>query len=161
MRTDNKYLRSILFIMAGYLIVACNGNQKTTRNYDESRAIYNEELKIHDEVMPKMGKIMQLQKTLKARKDELTDEILIYRIDSAIQSLESAHYSMMNWMRNITRIPDNIRNEKSEETGQEPGLDPEEMKKIQKSSLDEIKRVKENMNESIRDAESMLEELQI
>ena len=147
-----------LLLMSGMLL-ACNNPKDSDDVYHVSREIYNQAIEIHDEVMPKMSQIMQLQKSLKATKDNLEDEKVKIQVDSAINDLENAYDRMMTWMRNIPRIPEYNPNGNTEGMNGESLPDPEELKKSQRASLEEIKKVKVEIHESIDHAENLLESL--
>jgi hypothetical protein len=152
-----KYVAAFL-LMAG-MMLSCNNLKDSGDVYEDSREIYHQAIEIHDEVMPKMGYIMQLQKSLKATRDNLADENVKIQVDSAINELENAYDRMMTWMRNIPRIPEYNPNGNPEEMKGESLPDPGELKKSQQASLEEIKKVKVEIHESIDHAEKLLESL--
>lgn len=157
MKTLTNYLSAALFFCV--VIFGCNKQKNSGDQYKDSREIYDEALKIHDEVMPKMGTIMQLQKSLKTNKESLTDKTVLNQVDSALNALDNAYDQMMKWMRNLPRIPEYDPTGKSNELSAEPSPDPEEMKEFQLKSLEDIKKVKADVNESIKNAEEILESL--
>ncbi len=142
-------------IAISIFFISCDQQKSKEDIYLESESVFDEAIQIHDEVMPLMGDIMKLQTTLKEKKETISDEETIQKINESLQYLENAHSSMMDWMRNLTRIPDQM------------DVDPEapdfissgEMLKIQEQSLEEVKQVKTAILESISQAESMIEEL--
>ena len=142
-----------------FIAVSCHEKEKSELNYKEAKLIYDKAIEIHDEVMPKMGNLMQIQKSLKEVKEQITDKNLIDKIDISIQELENAHDVMMNWMRNIKRIPetDDIKTLDKQELELLPT--PEEMEEIQSKSLEEIKKIKETVYSSIKNAEFLLASL--
>lgn len=149
---------AVLLLMSGMLLY-CNNPKDSDDVYQVSREIYHQAIEIHDEVMPKMGQIMQLQKSLKAIKDSLEDENDKIQVDSSINELENAYDRMMTWMRNIPRIPEYNPNGSTEEINGESLPDPDELKNSQRASLEEIKKVKVEIHESIDHAENLLESL--
>ena len=145
-------MKKINIILIAVLLGLQSCNPDKNKMYSESEKIYKESIKVHDEVMPLMGKIMDLQQALKNKKEEITDEAKIDQINITLQNLENAHNAMMYWMRNLTPIP------------AEPKDDPdlsnlpsqEEMLRIQERSLEEIKEVKKAILESIDKAETLI-----
>jgi len=148
----NNILLSVLIM---YTLVYCQ-NRAKNEVYFESKKIYKQAIEIHDEVMPLMGKIMELQSTLKARKETISDDKSIEKINIELQKLENAHNSMMLWMRNITPIPEISENESDFST--HPSA--EEMLEIQQKSLDNITKVKEAILSSIENANALILELE-
>ena len=149
MKSNILYL--IVILLISMIILNCSRKD----SYEESRVIYEQAIEVHDEVMPRMDRIMQLQKALKSGRENVSDERMLSKIDSSLAALEESHDGMMKWMRDITPIPGNGSDDNA---GEVP--DPDEMKKIQMKSLESIMEVQRNFNESIRNAEELLESLQ-
>jgi hypothetical protein len=149
-----KKINIILLVVIIHPLIGCN-NQSKNGLYADSEKIYNLAIDIHDEVMPLMGDIMKLQSTLKAKKDEISDEGNIEKIDTVLQRLENAHNSMMLWMKQVTPIP-----EISDNNSDLSGFPSEkEMLDIQKRSLENVKKVKEAILSSIEEANALISEL--
>ena len=57
-----------------------------------------EAMKVHDEIMPKMGELMELKAALMAREnaDDLTE------ISTAAENLKGSHDAMMSWMQDYS-----------------------------------------------------------
>ncbi len=146
------FTTTIAFVI---FFISCDQQKSKENIYLESENVFDEAIEIHDEVMPLMGNIMKLQSTLKEKKENISDEETLLKINESLQSLEDAHSSMMDWMRNITQIPE------------QSDVDPEasdfissgEMLKIQEQSLKEVKNVKTAILTSIDQAESLIKEL--
>ena len=102
---------------------------------------------IHDEVMPKMGRIGKLVKELKPKIDS-TEAGQNYA--AAMQDLQAAHKSMMDWMQGFgDRFDyDEIKNGKELSAEKQEWLDEEEVK---------VKAMRDQVNSSIRRAERLLE----
>jgi hypothetical protein len=150
----------IVILIPGLILLSCNSKKNSAYEYDESLKIYKQAIEIHDEVMPKMGRIMELQKLLISKKEKFTDETLASEVDSAVFDLENAHENMMVWMRNITPVPEENQDENKVEISGYERPDPNEMKEIQEESLEKIKLVKDYINKSIERAESLLEKIE-
>ncbi len=82
--------------------MACNNSGST----EESKKLYDEIMKIHDEVMPKMGNIRKLSKQLKKIEDYQSKDSLV----ASLNDLDNAHESMMDWMAQF-KMPKEISNE--------------------------------------------------
>jgi len=113
---------------------------------DEGASQMEQVMAIHDEVMPKMGKIGKLVGQLKPMADSLG-------MDSpqgkAMRDLQDANKSMMDWMQGIGNRFDADEIMKGKELTEEKQvwLDEEEEK---------VKVVKEKINSSIANAEKLL-----
>ncbi len=94
----------ILFL---FVSVSCgsNNNDKNKSPKEvqivESEALHKQVTTFHDEVMPDMGKLYEIEKALKARIETLGDtesEQLTILKDKSAQ-VKAAQDNMMNWMR--------------------------------------------------------------
>lgn len=144
-----------IFLLTVFLIVLCIECQprKSMENiYADSEKIFNESLRIHDEVMPKMGEIIGLQTALRDRKKQMKDKETIDRINHVLQDLENAHNGMMQWMHNVPILPKNT----DMSAGSENIPSAKEMRKIQEESLEQIKNVQMAILKSIQDANDLM-----
>lgn len=132
------------------IVMSCSRDRKNV--YSDSEKIYKEAIKMHDEVMPLMGSIMDLQAKLKSIKKESDNTGLKDTINIYLQRLENTHMSMMNWMHNLTPIPN------PDEAANGPTQLPtrKEMLTIQEQSLDDIKRIQQETLESINQTKKFL-----
>ncbi|WOK06957.1 hypothetical protein RT717_28235 [Imperialibacter roseus] len=95
----------LLFMVA--TATACSNEQK-----EQKDALMAEVMAAHDEVMPKMGELRQVAKTLQAKADSLstlTEQDFSTEISTLRQtakSIEDANEGMMEWMRQF-EMPDN------------------------------------------------------
>ncbi len=103
-------------------------------------------MQIHDEVMPKMGKLSSLMGDLdtKMKTEENTTEYSKAKVE-----LQNAHDSMMDWMMNFGKRfdSDEIMNGKALTEEKQKWLDEEETK---------VKALKTQINSSIEKAEALL-----
>lgn len=107
---------------------------------------------IHDEIMPKMGAIHQRTKTLKAQwetNQTLTEETK-EAISVAIQELESADEGMWEWMHSLEKL-DQLRASKNHE----------EILSYLKEQEQSIILVREAMNNSVAEADSIISALNL
>lgn len=102
---------------------------------------------IHDEVMPKMGKLGKLVAELKPKVDS-TEMGLQY--GDAMKDLQDSHESMMSWMQNFGKRfdHDEIMNGKKLTAQKAEWLNEEE---------ESVKALREQINSSIKKAELLLE----
>jgi hypothetical protein len=136
-----------LFLLA--LLAACKEKSSEHEGHDatasdqvqvsENQVLYNEVMKIHDEVMPKMNDIysvkQELRKTLS--KPELT-EVEKMKIEAMISRLDSASESMMVWMREFQPVPDSDGEEKARE--------------YLETEMEKVKKVRENILQALAEA---------
>ena len=133
-----KKLFSILTLIL--FITACGGN-----SFDAD-AEMNKILDVHDEVMPKIGEVMNMKKKALEKAGTMEEEAAAELRDLA-QRLEEANSSMMSWMRewsgNYTKIME------SEDLEAQKEWFAKEMEKVQE--------VKEKINSSLEEAKKELE----
>jgi HEPN domain-containing protein len=141
-----KYLLS-LSIFSILLVSASCGNKSEHDGHDHGDAVttgnatdalYDEVMKVHDEVMPKMEDIYKLQQELKkqiADSPTMVDEKR-KKIEDKIAHLEEASKSMMVWMREFNPPADSL----GEET----------MREYLESEMEKVKKVKEIVNEVLK-----------
>ena len=135
--------------------VSCSQRDTKENIYLEAEEVFDQAISIHDEVMPLMGDIVKLQTTLTEKKDNISDEVTIGKVNESLQNLENAHSLMMDWMRKVIRIPD----QSEVDPDASDYVSPQEMLKIQELSLQEAKKVKTAILESIDQANSLINEL--
>ncbi|PKA97972.1 hypothetical protein B0O79_1652 [Flavobacteriaceae bacterium MAR_2009_75] len=130
----------IVLLTIPFLFMSACKEQKETSQMKEVMAI-------HDEVMPKMSKLGDLVGELNSKENDSTEIGKKYK--QARKDLQVAHKSMMDWMQNFGNRfgPDEILNGKELSEQKKQWLDEEEEK---------IKEVKEHINKSIDNANSLL-----
>ena len=108
-----------------------------------NQALYDEVMKVHDEVMPKMNDIYNLKEQLKDKIANTPDMVAEKKqqIESTISRLDSASEAMMVWMRNFNPLPDSV--------GEQEARDYLE------SEMEKIKKVSEDVRKALDDASSM------
>ncbi len=106
-----------------------------------NQALYDEVMKVHDEVMPKMDDIYKLKGQLKERIDNTPGmaEEKKKEIESIIVRLDSASEGMMIWMRKFNPLPDS--------------LGEEQAKEYLEGEMEKIKKVREDVRKALEDAE--------
>ena len=132
-------MKNIFFLfLATVLLVSC-GQDKT-----RVKAMEDEAIAIHDEVMPEMGTIIELKSQLMARMSAIdtTQVDSLNAFQTQMDNLIMAEEGMKNWMHSY-EVPD--YNKSIEE------LEP---KMIQQ--LADIKEVREQMKTAIADAKTLL-----
>jgi hypothetical protein len=108
-----------------------------------NQELYNEVMKIHDEVMPRMDNIHELKTKLKDRLDKSQNLTQVERmqIDAMVAKLDSAGEGMMIWMREFRPLPDSTGEEKARE--------------YLENEMERVKLVRSKILQAIEDAKAM------
>lgn len=103
--------------------------------------LYNEVMKIHDEVMPKMNDIHKLKVAIreKIEKNPNLPKTERIKLDAMYAKLDSANEGMMVWMREFRPLPDSVGEEKA--------------KAYLENEMERVQRVRDNMLKAIESAE--------
>jgi hypothetical protein len=144
----------LLPILVLSLLMSCSkSGDHSSMNHEADQAqeegpnqtLYNQLMDVHDEVMPRMDDIMKLKRTLQEQiansPDMLTERK--QELEHVILNLDSASNQMMSWMHRIHEF-----NPLADSVDQEKARDYLE------SEMEEIKKVKELINESIEKAKT-------
>ncbi|TAI47877.1 hypothetical protein [Flagellimonas allohymeniacidonis] len=126
-----------------FLFFSCKQEKKTPEGPTQMEKV----MAIHDEVMPKMGKLGKLVGELKAKVDT-TETGLQY--EAAMKDLQGANTAMMDWMMNFgDRFDSEEILEGKELTEQKQlWLDEEEEK---------VRALRDQINQSLENAEALLQ----
>lgn len=144
------------------LLVACNHKQENKNQ--EALAVYDEAMKVHDAVMPRMDEIYSLKKKLESRKDSLqadsaANATTLTEIATCLENLEKADKGMRNWMHNVQVVPGTTNEHHHAEHQQEESTpaSEEEILKVQQDQKAAIEQVKKDMESSIDEAKVLLQ----
>lgn len=138
-----------ILIFLGMGLLSCNNKSDAQKKYEQN---FEEVLRIHDEVMPKMGKLNALSVELKKQIDTSSNDFQKY--EKARKDLEAAYDFMMDWMRDFS--DDYVRNQPALEE-----LSEEEIIRKNQGLEEEIEKanqMKEAVNSSIENARALLNE---
>lgn len=136
---------TVQILISIILVTACTDPKK-----EKVATLKSDCITIHDEVMPRMGEIVELGSSIKDLHTELqkdtTDSALEVRQLCMLQvnMLDSAHEAMMQWMN--LYVPD-----------YDMDHNPDESIAYYESQKEEIIEVKRLMEKSIDDAEAMVD----
>lgn len=143
------FIPSYLLLVALSLLWSC-GQKSGEDGHDHdanhdaegggNQALYDEVMKVHDEVMPKMDDIYKLKEQLKDKIANTPDMAADKKqeIEGIILRLDSASEGMMVWMRNFNPLPDS--------TGEQEARDYLE------SEMEKIKKVGEDVRKALEEA---------
>jgi hypothetical protein len=149
-------MKNILFlVLVAYSVLLTSCGQKSNEHehghhkdseQSANQGLYDEVMKVHDEVMPKMDDIYKLKEQLKKQLEAtpaLVDEKKT-ELQHTILELDSASEGMMVWMRNFNPIPDSLGEEKARQY-----LEEQKVK---------VNKVKEDMLQAIEEAKAKAKE---
>ena len=128
--------------------VVISGACSDASKKEATDALYDQVMAVHDEVMPKMGELMSLKKSLTTRADSLkalgTEEVnaLVEQLVGTATQLENSHQGMMSWMREFNNNFD--------------GMAQEEVLKYLEEQKTKIAEVGKMTEESIQQAKELL-----
>ena len=131
-----KTILPVLSFVVLSLVLSC-GEKK-----QDNQALYDEVMKVHDEVMPKMDDIYKLKQELKKQISDTPNLVDEKRrtIEATILKLDSASEAMMVWMRNFNPLPDSLGEEKAREYLEDQ---QEKIEKVKDEMLDAINKATE------------------
>ena len=133
-----KLSLNYLLIFCALLLAGCGNNLEET-----NVALRAEIIGVHDEVMPKMGELMSLQKKALAQADSLSlqDSTATAKIQELTQlagQLKAANEGMFVWMRQYSLKDD--------------GKSPEELKSYLDSQLVLAQKVRKDIQDALAQA---------
>jgi hypothetical protein len=106
-----------------------------------NEALYNEVMKVHDEVMPKMNDVYKYQQQLKEKlKAPNLSAKNKEEINAVLSRLDSAGNGMMVWMRQFDPIPDSLGEEKA--------------RIYLEGEMEKVKRVREDIVQALEQAKA-------
>ena len=146
-------MKSLLIPTAFLILISCgktsdhagHGESEDGNTDDANRALYDQVMDIHDEVMPKMEDIYKIKRELLekiANTPGLAEEKK-KEIERIISNLDSANNAMMDWMHNFNPLPDSIDQEKARE--------------YLENEIERIKKVRDRTNEALERAKAKVE----
>lgn len=141
-----------------WLLAACGSGaeepaaaEETSSQLKAEKELYDQMMAVHDEVMPRMGELNRISRSLKEYREnhpEMTDATR-QRIEQAIEQLEAADEGMMSWM-GTDRKPETLRSKDMEHQAIMDYLKKEEAA---------IRQVKQDMEQSMENGRQLLEQL--
>ena len=113
-----------LFIAASMLILFACGKTSEHADHDmdndgesPNRALYDQVMDIHNDVMPKSDEIYQLKKEIKEKINRAPNLAADKKkqLEQIAAELDSADHSMMDWMHKFKPLPDSANHELARE----------------------------------------------
>ena len=141
----------LTFLVFAVFLMACGSGVDT-------KALRDEVLDIHDEVMPKMGEVMSLRKKVLTQSQELALETdansdKISKLESLAADLENANKGMMSWMNDWAKTSTNYLNDKAQP---KDGVETSDVVKFLEDEKERVSEVRDAINKSIKDAKEAL-----
>ena len=143
-----------LLIATSFLLLISCGKTSDHSHHDAdgamegenpNKALYDQVMDIHDEVMPKMQDLYSLKLEL-LEKIAQSPNMPVYKkeeLQQTIAALDSTSNAMMEWMHNFNPLPDSTNQEAARE--------------YLESEMESIKKVRSLTNETIERAKEMKE----
>jgi hypothetical protein len=152
-----KFLNLFILVSVAIILGACNNTGTTEKVSDEpstkmvtQQELWDQVMVVHDEVMPYMGKLNKIQKTLKENREALEDEELKTQVGKAIRDLEKADEGMWDWMHNLKQLSA-LRKDKTHD----------EIMTYLSGQLDAITKVKDDMLDSMENGAELLKNFNV
>jgi Mg2+ and Co2+ transporter CorA len=145
-------MKSHLLVISFLMLAACARPTDHVNHTDENdgddpnRALYDQVMAIHDEVMPKMEDIYNLKKELADTIANTPDMVEAKKkeLEAMMARLDSANDAMMGWMHEFNPLPDSA--------------DQEKARAYLENEMEKIRKVKDLTAESIEKAKAIMKE---
>ena len=144
--------RFFFLTAATVFLLACGSDPAATdRTFTEAElakqeAAYNEMMEAHDRVMPRMGEIFQLNRSLETQLSGETPTADSTTVRAMIESLTTAEDDMMEWMSELEPL-DSLRTE----------LDHAAIMGYIETENQAILRVEKDMNRGLEEGMNLIE----
>lgn len=99
-----KSMRIVPTFLIGLLLIGCTINTTDKESEKGELNIVDEVMAIHDSVMPKMGDMRRVRKSLLDKAAATPDSTLADLLTQKADQIDSAHESMMSWMRQFNPL---------------------------------------------------------
>ncbi|WP_461533901.1 hypothetical protein [Sinomicrobium sp.] len=139
-------LFSLLSVIAFTATISCS--DKASEEVNKYKELYQEIIAVHDEVMPKMGELNKLSKTLKEETDSVSSSHT-----GILDSLKLSHTTMMDWMKDFSeKFP--YGTDPLQKTTEELQRDIE----LLKTEREEVNKMRDLIEESMAKAQKAISE---
>lgn len=155
-RINATSMKKIIYLIAISIITLTACKNETTAvdaalaaQIETFESLKNEAMEVHDEIMPKMGELMELKGeiTEKAEAGELSDQTAI---SSTAEELKASHDGMMTWMKDYSeKFPYGDPTPETKEV-------MEEKMPILEQEVKEIKNLRDKTMKAIESAKALL-----
>ncbi|MBO3699002.1 hypothetical protein [Roseivirga sp. E12] len=132
------------FLLVAFFTLSCGGGF-------DAKVEEGKILDVHDEVMPKLGEVMNLKRQVLAKATDLAEsnpeDEALEGLRSLAEELDEARKGMMTWMNDWAKTKTPHTSGQSTE---------EEQKAFFQTEMDRVTKVKDDINSSIAAAKAML-----
>ena len=145
-------MKSLLISAAFLILIACgktndhagHSESDAGNTGDANRALYDQVMDIHDEVMPRMEDIYKMKMELMEKIANTPGMVEEKRkeLEAIISNLDSTNNAMMEWMHNFNPVPDSVDQEKAREYLE---TEMERIKKVRDRTIEALDRAKSTM----------------
>jgi len=139
---------AVISILSSLLSCGQKSHDHNDHNHGEGKegdnqALYDEVMKVHDEVMPKMNEVYKLKEQLKKQISDAPDMVAEKKkkIESMIIQLDSASEEMMVWMRNFNPLPDSLGVDSAREYLEKEKVKVNQVKEVMLNAIEEAKAI--------------------
>jgi preprotein translocase subunit YajC len=144
-----SFMKKYTLLLATILLsltFACKDSKK-----EEKKTQMQEVMAVHDEVMPKMGTIGKLISEINAKIEIIKETDSTLELEDAKKDLQEANKAMMEWMKSFGNRFE------SDEILKGKALTEEKQKLLNEEEVN-VKKVRDLMNKSIENAETILKQ---
>lgn len=144
---------NILQVLVCLSVLSCTNPSENSQELSEAEKTYEEAIKIHDQVMPKMDKIESLKLHLKELKGSHPEDSI--QIDNQIKKLDNAFDAMMMWMHELKIYPQQTT-EASHDGHHMHNLKADTTYQQHVKQKEEIITIQQSIHNAIQEAEVLL-----
>ncbi len=149
-----KLVNKVIIVLS-LLIVSCNNIKENSLEKSKAEETFEEAIRIHDEVMPKMGKLESLKAELKELK--VLKQADSMQIEEQLVKLDEASLAMRMWMHQLKIFPKtNGVGESNGHAGHNSKADTSYQ--LHLDQKEDIISIQAAINNSIEEAESFLQQ---
>ena len=162
-RPTMRYVSYMLGMM--FTAISCQypSEKEVPDNLVEAQKVYDESTKIHDEVMPHIGELLEIRKSIEVKIDSLTllDSAAyadtVQYMQYVVRNLKYADRGMTLWMRNLKQMPGLEKLASDYYVGADmKELDTADIVQIQMTQKKVIEQVKRQIETSIEAGKEVL-----
>ncbi len=146
-------MKNLLIATSFLVLISCGKTSEhshheaegTAGGEDPNKALYDQVMDIHDEVMPKMQDLYALKLELleKIAQSPNMPTLKKEELEQVISSLDSTSNAMMDWMHNFSPLPDSTNQEVAREYLETEMQKIQRVKALTNETIDRAKAAKE------------------
>ncbi len=147
-------MNRIKYILASLVLIlsSCSNSTENSELHNKAEQTYEEAIQIHDDIMPKMGKIEKIKVDLKEYKADNQEDTA--QVNALIIQLDEASQLMRMWMHSLKVYPQEI--EEDAMKGHHHNSKADTSYQIHLKQKEEIITIQASINNSIEEADLFL-----